>query len=121
MAATDKNMTFDVNLLPATTGDHNLGSSNLKWNLYVNQINGSTPTLTDTKVTHTANASTKYYVTGSTSNSTNTGGDTFDTGVYVTTNAGELSAVKHSFNVSGTEKAYLNFNSADSSLDLIFI
>lgn len=43
MAATNKNMTFDVNLLPATTGDHNLGSSNLKWNLFVNQINGTAP------------------------------------------------------------------------------
>lgn len=44
MAATDKNMTFDVNLLPATTGDHNLGSSNLKW-----KINGvADPKLTDT-------------------------------------------------------------------------
>ena len=121
MAATNKNMNFDTNLLPTTDSDHNLGSSNLKWNLYVNQINGSAPTLTDTKVTHTASNSTKYYVTGSTSNSTNTGGDTFDTGIYATTTAGELSAVRHSFNVSGTEKAYLNFNSADSSLDLIFM
>lgn len=44
MAATDKNMTFDVNLLPATTGDHNLGSSELKW-----KINGvADPKLTDT-------------------------------------------------------------------------
>ena len=83
--------------------------------------NGDICNINDTKVTHTAKTTTKYYVTGSESNSTNTGGDTFDTGIYATTTAGELSAVRHSFNVSGTEKAYLNFNSADSSLDLIFI
>ena len=82
--------------------------------------NGDICNINDTKVTHTANASTKYYVTGSTSNSTNTGGDTFDTGVYVTTNAGELSAVKHSFNVSGTEKAHLEWNNTDQSIDFIF-
>ena len=43
MAETNKNMTFDVNLLPIRSGDHNLGSSNLKWNLFVNQINGTAP------------------------------------------------------------------------------
>ena len=43
MAATNNNMNFDVNLLPTTTGDHNLGSSDKKWNLYVNNINGETP------------------------------------------------------------------------------
>lgn len=44
MATTTKNMTFDVNLLPSTTEDHNLGSSSLKWNLFVNEINGSSYT-----------------------------------------------------------------------------
>lgn len=43
MAATNNNMNFDVNLLPTTTGDHNLGSSDKKWNLYVNNINGAAP------------------------------------------------------------------------------
>lgn len=54
MAATNKNMTFDVNLLPATTEDHNLGSSTLKWNLYVKTINGPTTLsgygITDAKI-----------------------------------------------------------------------
>lgn len=40
MAATNNNMNFDVNLLPTSSNDHNLGSVSLKWNLYVNQING---------------------------------------------------------------------------------
>ena len=39
MATPTKNMTFDVNLLPATTEDHNLGSSTLKWNIYASSIN----------------------------------------------------------------------------------
>lgn len=40
MSVTENNMNFDVNLLPTTTDDHNLGSSDLKWNLYAHQING---------------------------------------------------------------------------------
>ena len=51
-------MTFDVNLLPATTGDHNLGSSDKKWNLYVNQINGVSP------VTGVKGAAESTYRTG---------------------------------------------------------
>lgn len=44
MAETNKNITFDVNLLPISSGDHNLGSSSLKW-----RINGvADPKLTDT-------------------------------------------------------------------------
>ena len=43
MAETNKNMIFDVNLLPSS-GDHDLGSSSLKW-----RINGvADPKLTDT-------------------------------------------------------------------------
>ena len=69
---------------------------------------------------HTLATTTKYYVTGSTSNTTNTAGDSFDTGVYVTTTAGELSAVRHTLNVSGTDKAFMTYNSTDNSIDFIF-
>ena len=36
-----------------------------------------------------------------------------DTGVYLTTTAGELSAVKYSINVSGAEKVRLEYNLTD--------
>lgn len=44
-----------------------------------------------------------------------------DTGVYLTTTAGELSAARHSWNVSGTEKAYTIYNTTDDSIDFVFI
>lgn len=47
-------------------------------------------TNTDTKVTNTVNNGAMAYVTGTTSSSTNTGTQIFDTGVYLTTTAGRL-------------------------------
>lgn len=79
---------------------------------------------TNTKVNYTLATTTKSYLMASSDEptSTTTAREAKgDTGVYLTTTAGELSSVRHSFNISGDEKAYLNFNSADSSLDLIFI
>ena len=49
-------------------------------------------TNTDTKVTNTLNTTTKAYVTGTTSATTNTGTQIFDTGVYLDTTAGTLVA-----------------------------
>lgn len=49
-----------------------------------------TPTNTDTKVTNTASNTTKFFITGTSSSSTNTGTQYFDTGVYVTATAGYL-------------------------------
>ena len=51
---------------------------------------------TNTKVTNTLATTTKAYVTGTTSASTNTGTQVFDTGVYLDTTAGQLTAT--SFN-----------------------
>lgn len=56
---------------------------------------------TDTKVTNTLGTTTKFYVTGTTSSSTNTGTQTFDTGVYVSTTAGELVASKFTGALNG--------------------
>lgn len=59
---------------------------------------GSTGTITtqdtntDTKVTNTLSTTTKAYVTGTTSATTNTGTQVFDTGVYLDTVAGQLVA-----------------------------
>ena len=46
----------------------------------------------DTKVTNTLNTTTKAYITGTTSDKTNTGTQIFDTGVYLDTTAGTLTA-----------------------------
>jgi hypothetical protein len=47
---------------------------------------------TDTKVTNTLATTTKAYVTGTTSATTNTSTQVFDTGVYLDTTAGQLTA-----------------------------
>ncbi|MCD7811972.1 MAG: hypothetical protein LUG91_09045 [Ruminococcus sp.] len=51
-----------------------------------------TPIDTDTKVTNTLEKTTKAYVTGTTSSTTNTGTQVFDTGVYLDAEAGMLTA-----------------------------
>ena len=75
--------------------------------------------VTHTKRTDAAN--NKYYVTGTTSSATNTGGDIFDTGVYVTTVDGGLSAVRQYWNYSDVDKAYSYFNNTTQSIDFVFI
>lgn len=78
---------------------------------------------TNNAATHTLATTTKYYVTGTTSAATSTAGDSFDTGVYVTANAGELSALKYSVHDTSStpvEKVQLVWNSTDSTLDFVF-
>ena len=58
----------------------------------------------DTKVTNTLNATTKYYVTGTTSAITNTGTQIFDTAVYVNTTAGALHATTYNMDTNATMK-----------------
>ena len=59
-------------------------------------------TNTDTKVTNTLATTTKAYVTGTTTATTNTGTQVFDTGVYLGTTAGELVATKFTGALNGT-------------------
>jgi hypothetical protein len=78
---------------------------------------------TDTKQNITLATTSKAYLTGVTTAPTSTAqalAGVADTGVYLTTTAGEISAVRHSFNVSGTEKAYMMFNSTTNAIDFIF-
>lgn len=120
MATTDKNMTFDVNLLPVTTGDHNLGNSTLKWNLYVNQINGHNPDLV--KQTNVANdLKYKLLTTTSTSPTTGSAAETYYSD-YITANpsTGSISAKRHTLNFNGTDKVYMIWNNTDQSIDFIF-
>lgn len=56
---------------------------------------------TDTKVTNTLATTTKAYVTGTTSSSTNTGTQVFDTEVYLDTTAGMLTATTFKGSLSG--------------------
>lgn len=70
----------------------------------------------DTKVTNTVSTTTKYYVAGPTSSATSTAGQVFDTGVYVTSTAGELNATQYKVN----EAVTLQYNSTTKSLDFIF-
>ena len=73
-------------------------------------------------VTHTKRTdTTKFYLTGSTSSADNTSGDIFDTGVYVTTTSGSLSAVRQYWNYSDVDKAYSYFNNTTQSIDFVFI
>lgn len=55
----------------------------------------------DTKVTNTLNTTAKAYITGTTSASTNTGTQVFDTGVYLDTTAGMLTATTFKGALSG--------------------
>lgn len=43
-----------------------------------------------------------------------------DIGVYLTTTAGELSAVQHSWNVAGTEKAYTIYDATNDCINFVF-
>lgn len=66
---------------------------------FVGDINVDTNT--DTKVTNTLNPTAKAYVTGTTSATTNTGSQVFDTGVYLDTEAGALVATKFKGSLDG--------------------
>lgn len=75
---------------------------------------------TDSKVTNTLAATTKAYITGTTSAATNTGTQVFDTGVYLDTTAGTLTAVTFRGDLAGnaataTSSASCTGNSATAT------
>ena len=72
---------------------------------------GDINTDTNTKVTNTLNTTAKAYVTGTTSATTNTGTQVFDTGVYLDTTAGTITATK--FNGTATNADTLDGKHAD--------
>lgn len=90
--------------------------------LYVNSsgnITGVTPSdlgLDDTKVTNTLATTTKAYVTGTTSASTNTGTQVFDTDIYLDSVAGRF-RVKE-LNIAN--EAYLSWDSTNSAIKVSF-
>ena len=62
----------------------------------------ATITTTDQYVKNTLDTVSRAYITGTTSSTTNTGDQIFDTGVYLTENAGELAASKFVGDLDGT-------------------
>lgn len=72
--------------------------------------------LSDTKVKNTLANTTKFYVTGTESATTNTGEQDFDTGVYVTATAGELNATQYKV----SEAATIKWNATDKCIDFVF-
>ena len=86
------------------------------------KVKDTTVANTDTKQNIVLNTTTKAYVTGVTTATSNVQALTgiADTGVYLTATAGELSAVRHSYNVSGAEKAYTMYNNTTNAIDFVF-
>lgn len=73
---------------------------------------------TDTKNTAgSTNSASKLFLIGATSQNTNPTTNSYQ---YTYTNNGLLSSTKLGLNVSGTEKAHIEWNAADLSLDFIF-
>jgi len=109
-------------------------SNDFKYNPSTNTITIGTGTLTATSysgnaasasaISATLATTTKTYLLGTSTAITATAANvnlTGDTGVYLTTTAGELSALKYSINDGTNEKVRLEYNSTDQSLDFIFI
>lgn len=97
-------------------------------------VNPSTGTITATtfsgnattasKISATLNQTTKTYLLGTTTTITATAANvslTGDTGIYLTTTAGELSAYRYSWHYGANEKAYTLWNDTDQSIDFVFI
>ena len=79
---------------------------------------------TDTKQNITLSTTSKAFITGVTTTPTATAQaltGIADTGVYLTATAGEISAVRHSFNNAGVEKAYIIYNTTTNALDFVFV
>lgn len=110
------------NLVPFDNNKIDLGSlSKYFKNLYINNINGvnlgNNPEFTDNKVTNTLDNNTKNYLTGTTSDTTNTDEQVFDSGIYSTETPGQLNATTYKIN----EKAILQYNSDNDCIDFTFI
>lgn len=72
-------------------------------------------TNTDEKVKNELKTTTKAYITGTTSNKTNTGTQVFDTSVYLDTTAGQLVAKTFKGDLSGTAENAIKIETFDSS------
>ena len=97
-------------------------NGNAKATKFIGALQGNADTAS--KIAAKLAATTKTYLLGTSTAITATAANVEmigDTGVYLTTTAGELSAVRYSWNASGAEKAYTVYNTTDNSIDFIFI
>lgn len=112
------------------------GTSTLAWNTEVTlgtiaglAIKAKLPvnpnTNTDTLVKQTAktdNVEYKLLATTSASPSSGTAMEaTYSANIFANPSTGALSAPQHMLNISGTNKAYMQYNSTDDSIDFVFI
>lgn len=79
------------------------------------------PTDNNNAVTNTLNTTTKAYITGTTSATTNTGGQIFDTGVYLDTTAGTLTATTFKGALSGNSSSATKLSTSVISLLLVVL
>ena len=112
---------------PETDNTLSIGTSSKKWaSMYATTFYGalSGNASSATKVAATLADTTKTYLLGTSTAITGTAANVDllgDTGVYLTTTTGELSAAQYSINSGGTEKVKLQYNSISQSLDFIFV
>lgn len=95
-------------------------------NIYASTFNGYTiaasvpsdAVFTDTKNTAgSTNSTSKLFIIGATSQAANPTTNSYQ---YTYTNNGLLSALKLGLNLNGTEKAHLEWNDTDQSIDFVF-
>lgn len=96
---TNSGRTSNTSYYVLTTKNTSVSGGGSSWGSSITvTINGTSKTLTipynpntDTKVTNTLKNNIQFYITGTSSSSTNTGTQYFDSGVYVTSTSGQLS------------------------------
>lgn len=89
---------------------------------FVGDVTGNASSAT--QVAATLANTTKTYLLGTSTAITATAANVSligDTAVYLTTTAGELSAVQYSWNISGTEKAYTIYDSSTDCINFVFV
>ena len=90
--------------------------NNITYNLKDSYAREKVDSITDTKVTNTLSATTKFFLAGTAATATTTGTQVFDSGIYSTTTSGQLNAETYKVN----EQVTLQWNSTDESLDFVF-
>ena len=119
-----------------TTYTFTAGTSTLAWNSEVTlatvgglaikaKLPANPNTNTDTLVKQTVKTdNVNYKLLGTTSASPSSGTAmeaTYSANIYANPSTGAVSAVRHTLNVGGTDKAYMAFNSTTNAIDFIFI
>ena len=114
---------------PDTDNTLQIGTSDKKWNaMYATTFNGALNgnASSASQISATLATSTKAYLLGTSTTLAATAANVSmigDTGVYLTTTAGELSALRYSIHDTSStpvEKAYMIWNNTTEAIDFIF-